>query len=114
MPVILRLLSRNPRLTDVAVCDALERVLPRATVRAVLAELGATEQRCRKLPAELTVLLAIGAALFPREALGRVLVKLLRGLRLLGLAQPGAPFEAATKGAICQARYQLGARPLAR
>lgn len=113
MPLIVRPLPARPRLTEVAPCDALERALPRATLRAVLADLGAAERRCRKLPAELTVLLTIGAALFPREALERVLVKLLRGLRLLGLGRPRAPFEAATKGAICQARYQLGARPLA-
>jgi hypothetical protein len=110
---ILRPLPPTLRLTDVALFDALEQALPRATLRAVVAELGVAEQRCRKLPAELTVLLAISMALFPHEALGRVLVKLLRGVRLLCLLRPGAPFEAATAGAICQARYQLGARPLA-
>jgi hypothetical protein len=100
--------------TEVALFDALERSLPRAAVRGVLAEVGRGEQRCRKLPAELTLLLAVSMALFPHEALERVLAKLLRGVRLLGLGQPGAPFAAATKGAICQARYHLGARPLAR
>jgi hypothetical protein len=113
VPDIIRDLAPTARLGDLAVFDALERVLPRATLRAVLADLGAAERRCRKLPAELTVLLAISAALFPREALDRVLVKLLRGVRLLGLLAPAAPFAAATKGAICQARYHLGARPLA-
>jgi Insertion element 4 transposase N-terminal/Transposase DDE domain len=113
MPLIVRPLPARPRLSDVALFDALERVLPRAAVRAVLAELDLGERRCRKLPAELTLLLAVGAACFPREALDRVLVKLLRGVRLLGLLAPPAAFEAATKGAICQARYRLGARPLA-
>lgn len=110
---MLRDLPARPRLADVACFEALERVLPRATVRAVLTDLGAWEQRSRKLPAELTLLLAVSMALFPQEALDRVLRKLLRGVRLLGLLRPTAAFEAATKGAICQARYQLGARPLA-
>ena len=114
MTLIIRPLPERPRVTEVGLFDALGRALPRAAVQAVLAELGARERRCRKLPAELTVLLAIGAACFPREALDRVAVKLLRGLRLLGLDRPRPLFEAATKGAICQARYRLGARPLAR
>src|SRR5215208_3752214 len=110
---MVRPLPARVRLTEITLFDAVERVLPRARVRAVLAELGADQHRCRKLPAELTVLLAVSMALFPREALDRVLRKLLRGVRLLGLLRPDAPFEAATKGAICQARYHLGARPLA-
>jgi hypothetical protein len=111
--LMVRPLPARVRLSDVALFDALERVVPRAAVRGVLAALDLGERRCRKLPAELTLLLAVGAACFPREALERVLAKLLRGVRLLGLEQPGSPFEAATKGAICQARYRLGARPLA-
>ena len=114
MSLIVRPVPAELRLTDVALFDALEQALPRATVQAVLTELGAREQRCRKLPAEVTVLLAIGAACFPHEALDRVLVKLLRGVRLLDLGTPRSRFTAASKGAICQARYRLGARPLAR
>jgi len=114
VPSILRPLPSTPRLDEVAVFDALERVLPRATLRAVLVERRARAPRCRKLPAELALLLAVSMALYPHEALERVLGKLLRGLRLLCLHRRASPFEAATKGAICQARYRLGARPLAR
>lgn len=86
------------------------RVLPSSLIRTVLAELGALEQRSRKLPGEVIVWLAIAASLFPDEALERVDFKLLHGLRLVW---PRGDLPAATKGAICQARYQLGAAPLA-
>ena len=56
-------------------------------------------------------MLPLGLALFPAEAIERVAVKLLAGLRCIW---PQPDQQPATKGALCQARYQLGARPLAR
>lgn len=89
--------------------EALARALPGSAIEAAVTACGVREQRCRKLPAHVTLLLPIVGALFPRRSLTGVLSKLLHGLRLL------APVDAlipATKGAICQARYRLGARPL--
>ncbi|MFN0071494.1 MAG: IS4 family transposase [Chloroflexota bacterium] len=101
----------SARLADAELGRVCARVLPSALIRETLAEFGALEQRSRKLPGELLVWLAIAASLFPHEALERVGFKLLRGLRLIW---PRSDLSAATKGAICQARYQLGAAPLAR
>jgi hypothetical protein len=99
------------KLRDEHLLNALATAMPFEVVRGVLTDLAAGRQRTRKLPAELTLLLPVGMALFPREAIERVLVKLLQGLRFIW---PGPALEPATKSAICQARYQLGARPLAR
>lgn len=109
MGYMIRQVAPTLRLSDEHVLEALAEVMPQETVRAVVTELGAMEARCRKLPAQLTLLLTVAMALFPREALDRVLFKLLKGLRLLW---PEPDFRPATKGAICQARYQLGPRPV--
>jgi hypothetical protein len=109
MGYMIRQLAPNARLSDEHALEALARVIPRETVRAVISDLGAAEARCRKLPAHLTLLLTVAMHLFPREALDRVLFKLLKGLRFLW---PAPCFRPATKGAICQARYQLGPRPV--
>jgi hypothetical protein len=99
------------RLSEAALGAAFARHLPRSLIHAVLAETRCRERRCRRLPAELVVLLAIAASLFPDDALERVGARLLQGVRLLW---PTDALQAASKGAVCQARYRLGAAPLAR
>ncbi len=89
--------------------DALARALPASVLDAVVDQCHVREQRCRKLPARVSLLLPIVGALFPRRSLTGVLSKLLHGLRLLA---PEDTLVPATKGALCQARYRLGARPL--
>ncbi|MGQ9586743.1 MAG: IS4 family transposase, partial [Anaerolineae bacterium] len=74
-----------------------------------VAELGVAEQRKRKLPAELTLLLTVAMNLFTHYALEEVLRKLLKGLRFLW---PEPDIATASKGAISMARYRLGAAPL--
>lgn len=109
MGFMVRRIAPGAKLGEQRVLDALAAALPPAVVRAVVDETGVREQRGRKLPAELVVLLAVAMTLYPREALERVLGKLLRGLRFVW---PDPTFRTASKGAICQARYHLGARPL--
>ena len=46
--------------------------------------------------------------LFTQDSLDQVLVKLLKGLRFIW---PDPTFVPASKGAVCQARYRLGAQP---
>ncbi|HEX2987947.1 MAG TPA: transposase domain-containing protein [Chloroflexota bacterium] len=89
--------------------EALEAAVPQATVEAVIADLGVAEQRRRKLPAELTLLLSVAMNLFTHHPLEEVLRKLLRGLRLIW---PEDDFATAGKGGISKARYRLGAAPL--
>lgn len=110
MGFMVRRIAPDAKLGEQRVLDAVAAALPAAAIRAAVDETGVRERRERKLPAELTVLLAVAMTLYPREALERVLAKLLRGLRFLW---PDPTFRTAGKGAICQARYRLGARPLA-
>jgi hypothetical protein len=90
--------------------DALARVLPPASVAAVLEECGATEKRTRKLPAFVTLLFCIAMNLHADDCLPHVFRRLVSGLRWLW---PEPQRLRVSKGALCQARYRLGARPLA-
>jgi len=90
--------------------DALARVVPSATVAAVLAECGATGRRTRKLPGLVTVFFCIAMNLHADDCLGHVFRQLVAGLRWLW---PDPAALQVSKAALCQARYRLGARPLA-
>ncbi|MHB8578146.1 MAG: IS4 family transposase [Dehalococcoidia bacterium] len=89
--------------------EALTRAIPAATLETVIDQCRVRERRCRKLPAHLMLLLPLVWALFPRRSQTGALTRLLHGLRLL---PPFATLLPASKSAICQARYRLGARPL--
>jgi hypothetical protein len=89
--------------------EALESAVPHEQVKAVVRDLGVAEQRRRKVPAEVAVLLSVTMNLFTQESLPQVLVKLLKGLRFIWADPTIVP---ANKSAICQARYRLGARPV--
>ncbi len=90
--------------------DALARVVPAATVAAVLAECGATGRRTRKLPGLVTVFFCIAMNLHADDCLAHVFRQLVLGLRWVW---PDPAALRVSKGALCQARYRLGARPLA-
>lgn len=89
--------------------DVINEVVPLTIMEAIIAECKVGEQRIRKLPALLTMLLCIVMNLFSELSVSYVLVRMVRGSRLLrdvGVA------ELATKGPISRARYRLGAKPL--
>ncbi len=90
--------------------EALARIIPEATVAEVLNECNATEQRTRKLSAAFVVLLCVAMNLYTNDCIAHVFFRLLSRLRWL-LADP-AMVPLVSKGALCQARYRLGARPL--
>lgn len=106
---MIRQIDPNAKLADEVSMEALEAAVPRATVEAVVADLGVAEQRRRKLPAELTMLLTVAMNLFARDSLEDVLRKLLRGLRFIW---PEDDIATANKAAISSARYRLGVAPL--
>jgi len=83
--------------------------VPHEQVQAVIRDLSVAEQRRRKVPAEVAVLLSVAMNLFTHHSLQQVLVKLLKGVRFIWADPTVVP---ANKSAICQARYRLGARPL--
>jgi len=89
--------------------NVLENAVPQATVEAVVADLDASEQRTRKLPAALTTLLCVAMGLFTDTALEQVLTKLVKGLRYIW---PDDEYQTANKSAISQARYRLTAKPV--
>lgn len=106
---MIRQIDPNAKLADEVSVEALEAAVPHTTVEAVVADLGASEQRRRKLPAELTILLSVAMNIFTQHPLEDVLRQLLKGLRLLW---PEDDFATANKSAISKARYRLGASPL--
>src|SRR5579875_1556031 len=89
--------------------DALSRVIPPATVRAVVAETGTTAPRERKLTAEATIWVLIAMALYGHLALGAVVRKVAQGLRFIW---PDPTIVVAGAPALVYRRYQLGAAPL--
>lgn len=105
---MIRHIASDARLTEEMALQAIEAAVPVATVDAVVVDLGVTQRRRRKLPAEVTLLLVIAMNLFTHDSLAHVLGKLCQGVRLLW---PDPDIVLATKGAICQARYRLGPRP---
>jgi hypothetical protein len=101
--------TETTKLTDAIRLEALERVVPYDVIRSLAGTAAVPTQRRRKLPAEVMVLLCVAMSLFTHDALDVVLHKLVHGLRLFW---PDPDLAVATKGALCQARYRLGAPPL--
>jgi hypothetical protein len=95
--------------TEEVTLDALGQTLDRGRIEAVLEAQGVIEQRTRKLSMVLSACLCVAMNLFTEEAVDAVLVKLLQGPRFL---RPDENLEAASAGAICQRRQQLGVAPM--
>jgi hypothetical protein len=109
MGFTLRHIEPEASITEQALLEGLQTAIPHATVQAVVSEFKLARIRKRKLSAEMGLLLVIAMNLFPQCSLVQVLVKLLKGFRYVW---PGVGFTPATKGAICQLRYELGAKPV--
>lgn len=105
----IRQIEEEIKLCKVMSVEAVTRVIPSETLAGVIQDCGVGEVRLRKLPAKLMLLLCISMSLFSALNLSSVLRQLARGLRLLARDDEQA---LASKGAISQARYRLGLRPL--
>jgi IS4 transposase len=106
----IRQVEAESQFCETITLDAITQHVPVETIHQVVAECQVVEERKRKLPAWLVVLLCITMNLYCQVSLSYVLVRLVQGLRLLhGVGVE----EVAGKGAISTARYRLGARPLA-
>lgn len=75
----LRRIADEVRFSETIQLNALERAIPQTTVEAVITDLGGAEQRTRKLPAGMTLLLCIAMGLFTNTALTHVLSKMVKG-----------------------------------
>ncbi|MBV9279688.1 MAG: transposase domain-containing protein, partial [Chloroflexi bacterium] len=110
MPIMVRQLDALDRLSEQQLLGMAADLLPPSLLAEIAdAHLPAT-RRDRKLPAELALLLPLAMNLWDDDSLELVLYKLLAGLRLVW---PDRHLEPASKGGISQARYRVGARPLA-
>ena len=89
--------------------ETLARVLRPAIVAEVIDRCAAREKRARKLPASTVLLLCVAMNLYSNDCLTHVFFRLVSRMRWL-LGDPDA--LRVSKGALCQARYRLGARPL--
>src|SRR5215218_8557335 len=90
--------------------ETLARIVPETTVAEVLKGCNATERRTRKLSAAFVVILCVAMNLYTNDCISHVFFRLLSRVRWL-LADPTMAVGV-SKGALCQARYRLGARPL--
>jgi hypothetical protein len=89
--------------------DVIHQVIGLNVIQQVIADCQVKEQRIRQLPALLMVLLCLVMNLMTELSVRFVLIRLVRGTRLLSDLGIG---QLATKGAVSQARYRLGAKPL--
>ena len=89
--------------------ETLARVLSPAIVAEVIDRCAAREKRTRKLPASTVLLFCVAMNLYSNDCLAHVFFRLVSRMRWL-LGDPEA--LRVSKGALCQARYRLGARPL--
>jgi hypothetical protein len=106
---MIRQVEKNAKFTDEVRLEALENAIPYAMVESVVRDHNLSRQRKRKLSAEMGLLLSIAMNLLSNLSLGQVLMKLVQGLRF---AWPEADLVPASKGAICQLRYEMGAEAI--
>jgi len=105
----IRFLDQDAKLLDQSLLEGLESVIPYTTIQEVVGAYHLTRQRCRKLSAEMGLLMSVAMNLWARQSLSRVLIKLIKGFRFIW---PDETVQAATKGAISQLRYEIGAAPV--
>jgi hypothetical protein len=104
---MIRQIEGDAKISESVRMEVMEQIVPHSEIQAVVAAHGLQRQRQRKLNAEIGLLLGIAMHLFVGCSLVQVLWKLMRGVRLLW---PGV--RPATKGAVSQLRYEIGARPM--
>lgn len=109
MSLMIREIAPQDPLHSHLALEAVADIFPHATLEAVIDRCGVREQRCRKLPARMTLLVCIAMNLFAHEALPHVFRSLVSGLRWLW---PARQALTVTSSALCQARARLGAQPL--
>ena len=105
----LRQIDANVHWTQEVSLDILSQIISRSRIEIVLAGLGVSELRVRKLTMVMTVLFCIAMNLFTEEALNDVMGKLVAAPRFL---RPVNDLDAAGASAICQRRKQLGVAPM--
>ena len=106
---MIRQIESTAKISEEVRLAALEKAVPHETIQAVVRDHGLARKRNRKLSAEMGLMIIIAMNLFSQNSLTQVLRKILGGIRLLW---SGTEFSPATKGAISQLRYEIGAIPM--
>jgi hypothetical protein len=91
--------------------SAIEHLVPKATIAAVLSAEGRVTQRERKLNLLITVLLVIMMNIYASDSIADVFEKMAQGLRYIW---PDPDYVLPEANAISYRRYQVGARPMVR
>ena len=84
-------------------------VVPREMIEEVLSEQGIVTQRTRKLNMVVTVMVLIGLNLWSHLSMKNVICKMMNGLRLVW---GDGEYRVPGSSALCNRRYQIGAKPL--
>lgn len=105
---MIRQIEADAKMSAAVRWEALESVIQGEVLSAVVQAHGIQRQRQRKLSAELGLMIVIALHLFVGCSLRQVLWKLMKGVMLIG-PEGWVP---ATKGAISQVRYAVGARAM--
>jgi len=105
----LREIEAESKFVDEFSLDGIAKVVSQETVKQVLMDAGMSTPRKRKLNLEITVFIIIGMGLYSHLAIGKVLNRLVKGLRFIW-HDPNYPV--AKDNAISYRRKQLGARPM--
>jgi hypothetical protein len=105
----IREIEAEGELSQAITVDTIAEIVPTEAIRETIEQCGVREQRMRRLPAELVVVMCIAMNLFWELSLSYVLVRLSKGARLLYDAGVN---QLASKSSISEARYRLGAKVL--
>lgn len=105
----IRPLEEESQFCQMVTADVITSAIPLSSIGSVLETCGVTEERKRKLPALLTLLLCIGMHLYTEVSLHYTLLRLVKGVRFLTGDEASI---IAHKSAISEARYRLGVKPV--
>lgn len=105
MSFTLRTIDSQSNFASQLSMQALESVIPRATIEAALTQAHAWQRRERKLSMVMVVLVLIAMNLYRTVSLGHVLRKVVQGLRFIW---PDSNYAVAKAHAFTYRRYQLG------
>lgn len=105
----IRLISEESQFCEMVTAEIITSAIPLPVIQSVLETNGALEQRQRKLPALLTLLMCIALHLYTELSLHYTLLRLVKGTRFL---TGDAATIIANKSAISEARYRLGVKPV--
>ncbi len=106
----IRQLDPKSQFCNQVTVDVITDIIPVSVIEAVIDNTDSREQRKRKLPAVLTLLLCIAMHLFTSIALRQTLLRMVKGVRFLTGDEVTVT---ANRSAISEARYRLGVGPLA-